>query len=97
MWGPPCDYDAQPPPATGESKPAAPDKLAGAAEGCDPNYSGACVPRYPHDVDCGDIPEKNFRDVAAVSHGKSSVMYRITCTSRAASPDLLVLVVARAG
>jgi endonuclease YncB( thermonuclease family) len=23
--------------------------------GCDPNYAGACVPRYPPDVDCGDL------------------------------------------
>ncbi|MDP8928574.1 MAG: hypothetical protein M3O70_08385, partial [Actinomycetota bacterium] len=69
MWGPPCDYDAQPPPATGESKPAAPpDKPAGAVEGCDPNYSGACVPPYPPDVDCGDIRETNFRVIGADPH-----------------------------
>lgn len=25
------------------------------AQQCDPNYSGACVPVYPPDVDCADV------------------------------------------
>lgn len=28
---------------------------SGGGGGCDPNYSGACVPRYPPDVDCSDV------------------------------------------
>jgi hypothetical protein len=35
---------------------------AASSTGCDPNYSGACVPIGP-DVDCPDIPVKNFRVV----------------------------------
>ncbi len=26
-----------------------------AQKGCDTGYSGACVPQYPPDVDCGDV------------------------------------------
>jgi hypothetical protein len=26
-----------------------------AAKACDPNYSGACIPPYPPDVDCSDL------------------------------------------
>lgn len=35
---------------------------------CDPNYSGACVPPYPPDVDCGDISAKGFRVVSTDVH-----------------------------
>jgi len=28
---------------------------------CDPNYSGACIPVYPPDVNCGDVSAKRFR------------------------------------
>jgi endonuclease YncB( thermonuclease family) len=35
---------------------------------CDPNYAGACVPRYPPDLDCGDVPT-GFRSVGADPHG----------------------------
>ena len=27
---------------------------------CDPSYPGVCIPPYPPDLDCGDIPQKNF-------------------------------------
>lgn len=35
---------------------------------CDPNYSGACVPPCPPDVDCGDISAKGFRVVSTDVH-----------------------------
>ena len=35
---------------------------------CDPNYSGACVPPYPPDVDCGDLSAKGFRVVGTDVH-----------------------------
>jgi len=28
---------------------------------CDPSYPDVCIPPYPPDLDCGDIPYKNFR------------------------------------
>jgi micrococcal nuclease len=36
--------------------------------GCDPNYAGACVPPYPPDVDCGDLPAGGFRVVGSDPH-----------------------------
>ncbi len=42
---------APPPPTTAAPPPPPPAQAAS----CDPNYSGACVPPYPPDVDCGDI------------------------------------------
>lgn len=38
-------------------------------EDCDPNYSGACVPVYPPDVDCGDIAATGFMVVGEDVHG----------------------------
>lgn len=28
---------------------------------CDPSYPDACIPPYPPDLDCGDIPYRNFK------------------------------------
>lgn len=36
--------------------------------GCDPNYSGACVPRYPPDLDCSDVAASNFRSAGSDPH-----------------------------
>ena len=33
--------------------------------GCDPNYTGACVPTDQGDVNCGDIPEKDFNSIGS--------------------------------
>jgi len=35
-----------------------PSPIAGG--NCDPCYPGVCIPPYPPDLDCGDIPYKNF-------------------------------------
>lgn len=57
LWGPPClGRTAMPAPAR---EPAAP--------GCDPNYTGACVPPYPPDVDCDDVRAR-VRVVGADPH-----------------------------
>jgi micrococcal nuclease len=42
--------------AMGLSAPA-----AGAPRGCDPAYPTVCIPPPPPDLDCGDIPYRNFR------------------------------------
>ena len=41
---------------------------APARPGCDPNYAGACIPVYPPDVNCGDIPDRNFQVVGTDVH-----------------------------
>jgi len=54
LWGPPCNGNTtKPDPSVQRTRPR--------PSGCDPNYSGACIPVYPPDVNCGDIPDRNFR------------------------------------
>ena len=36
---------------------------------CDPSYPGVCIPPYPPDLDCADVPYKRFRVVGADPHG----------------------------
>jgi hypothetical protein len=36
---------------------------------CDPHYPGVCIPPYPPDLDCGDVPYRNFRVLAPDPHG----------------------------
>lgn len=95
MWGPPCDYDASPPPgpvpglASAPPKPAAPPRRApkptpkppGPAGGCDPNYRGACVPTYPPHVDCGDIAAQDFQSVGPDPHGLDGDNDGVACES----------------
>lgn len=59
----PADANAAGPSSTAAVSPTAPPTSAAAAApaACDPNYTGACVPPYPPDVDCKDIPAKNTR------------------------------------
>ncbi len=49
------------------SAPATPSPPAPAPasprKGCDPNYAGACIPPYPPDLNCNEIPYRNFRIV----------------------------------
>jgi micrococcal nuclease len=51
LWGPPCrGVTRTPAPAR-----TAPSPPASATGRCDPNYTGACVPPFPPDVDCADV------------------------------------------
>ena len=74
LWGPPClgnttKPDPKPPTASAPAPPVpTPPTPAPAAPGCDPNYSGACIPVYPPDVDCGEIPDRNFRVIGTDVH-----------------------------
>lgn len=43
--------------------------MAAARDGCDPNYAGACVPPYPPDVDCTELPDQDFQVVGRDVHG----------------------------
>jgi hypothetical protein len=36
---------------------------------CDPHYPGVCIPPFPPDLDCGDVPYRNFRVLAPDPHG----------------------------
>ncbi len=62
LWGAPCRGDTSKPDEPRSSGPgtaplpfAAPASPPSPASACDPGYRGACVPRYPPDVDCADV------------------------------------------
>jgi hypothetical protein len=58
LWGAPCHGDTDRPDRRGAAAPpsVAPGGSAGASgPGCDPNYSGACVPVTSGDLDCADV------------------------------------------
>ena len=40
-----------------------------AAPSCDPSYPTVCIPPPPPDLDCGDIPYRNFPVVGTDPHG----------------------------
>ncbi|MBA2274067.1 MAG: thermonuclease family protein [Actinobacteria bacterium] len=44
----------------------------GGKRGCDPNYSGACIPSYPPDIDCPDAGAEGFRSTGSDPHGFDS-------------------------
>ena len=48
-----------------QATPPADDSVDSGGSGCDPNYTGACVPTDQGDVDCGDIPETDFNSVGS--------------------------------
>lgn len=37
--------------------------------GCDPSYPTVCIPPPPPDLDCSDIPYRNFTVVGLDPHG----------------------------
>jgi micrococcal nuclease len=41
----------------------------GGGGNCDPSYSGACIPTYPPDLDCGDVSATNFAVIGNDPHG----------------------------
>ena len=41
----------------------------GGSSNCDPNYTGACIPVYPPDVDCSQISARNFNSIGSDPHG----------------------------
>ena len=48
---------------------------------CDPNYPGVCIPPYPPDLDCGDIPYRRFQVLAPDPHGFDGDHDGIGCES----------------
>jgi len=56
LWGKPCFGNiTQPQPKPRPAPRPAPSPSPAPGGNCDPNYSGACVPVYPPDVNCADI------------------------------------------
>jgi micrococcal nuclease len=48
---------------------------------CDPSYPGVCIAPYPPDLNCGDIPYKNFKVVGSDPHGFDGDNDGIGCES----------------
>lgn len=76
VWGPPCNGD------TTKPQYAPPPRPAGASGKCDPNYTGACIPSPPPDLDCGDITARRFRIVGTDVHRFDSDGDGIACEGR---------------
>jgi len=55
-------------PATVVVTTARPSLPAAPSAACDPNYTGACIPPYPPDLDCGQVGAKNFPSVGTDPH-----------------------------
>ncbi len=79
VWGPPCNGNTLKPqrPATPTTPttptipttPTTPTTTGGTSTGaCDPNYSGACIPPPPPDLDCGEISARRFQVVGVDVH-----------------------------
>ncbi|MCZ6504686.1 MAG: hypothetical protein O6834_01720, partial [Actinobacteria bacterium] len=41
----------------------------GGGGNCDPSYPTVCIPRYPPDLNCGDISHRRFTVLAPDPHG----------------------------
>jgi hypothetical protein len=52
---------------TGQEKPK-PISNGGGGGNCDPSYPGVCIPRYPPDLDCGDISYRRFEVIGSDPH-----------------------------
>ena len=50
-----------------EPSPTATTTTGGGAS-CDPSYPTVCIPPPPPDLDCGDVPFRNFKVVGADPH-----------------------------
>jgi hypothetical protein len=52
----------------GQEKPK-PVTSGGGRSNCDPSYPGVCIPPFPPDLDCGEIPYRRFAVVGSDPHG----------------------------
>jgi micrococcal nuclease len=65
-WGT-CPYFGAP--ATGGTGDGPDSNESVAAGNCDPNYQGACIPRYPPDLDCSEVSASGFQSTGSDPHG----------------------------
>ena len=79
IWGAPCNGNTTKPASVGSAPGAS---ATPATPGCDPNYSGACIPSPPPDLDCGDITARRFRVVGTDVHNFDVDHDGIACESR---------------
>jgi micrococcal nuclease len=54
---------------------------SGRGANCDPSYPDVCIPPYPPDLDCGDIPHRRFRVLPPDPHGFDGDKDGIGCES----------------
>lgn len=73
LWGASCPSE--------EEKTAKPAPGGGGGKNCDPNYTGACIPPYPPDLDCTEISATNFNSVGSDPHGFDGDDDGIACES----------------
>jgi len=59
LWGGACESFAVPPATVVSAPPSG---------NCDPSYPDVCIPPYPPDLDCGDIPFRRFQVIGADPH-----------------------------
>lgn len=50
--------------------------------GCDPAYPDVCIPKYPPDLNCSDITERNFKTLPPDPHGFDRNHNGIGCEKR---------------
>jgi endonuclease YncB( thermonuclease family) len=48
---------------------------------CDPSYRGVCIPPYPPDLDCDDVPYSDFSVVGSDPHGFDGDRDGVGCES----------------
>jgi micrococcal nuclease len=56
-------------------------RFAGGGEDCDPSYPDVCIPPYPPDLDCGDVPYKDIRVIGSDPHGFDGNQDGVGCES----------------
>ncbi|MSO44707.1 MAG: nuclease [Thermoleophilia bacterium] len=93
VWGSPCNGNTVKPqygsaPSTGTNTTAATTPLAPLPHtlptgSCDANYSGACIPPPPPDLDCSQITARRFRVVGTDVHRFDSNHDGIACEGAA--------------
>lgn len=72
-------------PATTTTQPKAtttqPKTSGGGGSDCDPSYPTVCIPPYPPDLNCGDIPHRRFKVLPPDPHGFDGDNDGIGCES----------------
>jgi micrococcal nuclease len=78
-----CEYEEPEyvPPSYEEPKYEPPKATPTPEPSCDPSYPDVCIAPYPPDLNCGDIPYKNFKVVGSDPHGFDGDNDGIGCES----------------
>lgn len=70
------------PAAPAEPQPASVQPTQAQPANCDPSYPDVCIPPYPPDLDCNEIPYRRFRVIGPDRHGFDRDNDGIGCESR---------------